>query len=751
MYFYQKETEVNVVTTQHYGYKIVTKTKGHNIIAKSAYNARTKMYDEIEERNKYPHTSNKDHLETVVLLPDGAPAKYANPSTLWNDVQRNETGRMAKSLIIAIPNELEIEAGKNLVLEHINREFISKGFCGQVDFHLSYGKSGLPNLHAHALVTERQLVHGKWADAKSHKVYIDENNKIIEPILSPKLHFGKLQFDKNNNVIMEPGYKKLQYDQDGKPLLDKKGYPVVIDIRVPAKSKNPKRKTWRERKEPVTDIDKQGNLNQLRKAWQDLQNEYYKKYNIRTENGELLQVDHRPFKEKFADIPEELRPEPTKRAKGGIVRDTIIEYNKSVMERRRLIKTALEKEADLKTKKFIFNQKKINELDAIIEAENNFCRDINPKKLYIDRWETNYNSLKSQVEEHDKKVVDMLRRNLDYNQKQRSVIDKTDKYKKEKVKRLNRHAAAMQKIINCILSFRNNNININFLAGQSYDKLNNAKKVAFIKNVIGDKTAKIYASFLTRNNPDKSDALDGLIAKPPVVPDEKANNKLIKNATKAILDKDTISIDFNKISEETPHKTVVDSINAYHTALEFYNDKLTGTLWRTRTVIDSDNIENPEKINQDFQDEVSKIDSSTKTISFTGTVEERIKQVAVIYEKTRTKKLPFSYDTKKAISNELKLIKTELIENVVEHLSPMQRTEILNHCKPSTLSETDRIKDYLNGKSIKLKDYSHAAGCQTEHDLYVKFGKLNKAYFDLPTNQAQQQQTQQNAQNQGRN
>ena len=746
------------MTTQHYNYKIVTKTKGHNIIAKSAYNARTKMYDEMEEKNKYPHTSKKDHMGTVVLLPADAPAKYLNPANLWNDVQRNEKGRMAKNLILAIPNELGIEAGKKLVLEHINREFVSKGFCCQVDFHLSYGKSGKPNFHAHILVSERQIIHGKWADAKSHKIYLDEHNNIIEPILSPKLHFGKLQFDKNNNVIMELGYKKLQYDQNGKPLLNEKGYPVTIDIRVPAKSKNAKRKTWHERKNPVTDIDKKGNVNRLRKAWQDLQNEYYKKYNIRTENGKILQVDHRPFKEKFADIPEELRPEPTKRAKGGIVRDSIIEYNKSVMDRRRLIKTALEKEADLKTKKFIFSQKKIAELDAIIEAENNFCRDIDPKKLYVDRWETNYNSLKSQVEEHDRKVIEMLRRNLDYNQKQRSVIDKTDKYKKEKIKRLNRHAAAMQKIINGILSFRNNNIDIGSLAGQSYDKLNNAKKIAFVRNVIGDKTAKIYASFLTRTKPDRSDALDGLIAKPPAIPDEKVNSKLIENATEAIAGTETISIDFNKISEETPHKTVVDSISAYHTALGFYNDKLTGNSWKTRTIIDSEKIETPEKINQDFQDEVSKIANSAKEFRFTGTVEERIKQVMHLYEQTRQKKIPYNPATKIIIGEELKSIKSDLIKKIVGRLSPLQRTEILNHCNPtSTLSDNDKIEEYLNSKSIRLKDYISDTGCQTDYNLYKKFGEFNKLYFGLHTKQTQntkqqsQQQSQQNAQNMGRN
>lgn len=743
---------MNVVTAQHYDFKIVTKTKGHNIIAKSAYNARKTMFDELEQKNKYSHTSNKDHLETVVLLPEGAPAKYKEPATLWNDVQRNESGRMAKNLIIAIPKELEPKIGKELVLEHIKREFVSKGFCCQVDFHLSHGKSGKPNFHAHVIASERQLVNGKWATAKSHKVYIDENNKIIEPILSPKLHFGKLQFDQENNVIMEPGYKKLQYDQDGKPLLDEKGYPVTIDIRTPAKTKNPKRKTWRERKERTTDIDEKGNVEKLRKAWQDIQNEYFEKYNVRTENGEILQVDHRPFKEKYKDIPEELRPEPTKRSKGGIVRDTIIEYNKSVMERRRLIKTALEKEAQIRTKKFIFNQKKINELDAIIEAENNFCRDINPKKLFIDRWETNYNSLKSQVEEHDKKVIDMLRRNLDYNQKQRSVIDKTDKYKKEKIKRLNRHAVSMQKIINGILSFRNNNIDIVSLAGQSYNRLNNAKKVAFIKSVIGDKTAKIYASFLTRNNPDKSDALDGLIAKPPAIPDERANSKLIENATEAIAGEKSISIDWNTLTGEAPPKKVIDSVNSYHTALAFYDDKLnSNNQWRTRTVIDSGKIETPEKINQDFQNEVSEITNSAKEVSFTGTVEERIKQVIHLYEQTRQKNIPYNPTTKTIIGKELKSIKSDLIKKVVGRLSPLQRTEILSHCNPtSTLSETDRIKNYLNGKSIKLKDYSHATGCQNDHDLYVKFGNLNKAYFDLPTNQAQQQQTQQNDQYQSR-
>ena len=89
MYFYQKETEVNVVTAQHYDFKIVTKTKGHNIIAKSAYNARKTMFDELEQKNKYSHTSNKDHKGTVILLPDGAPSKYKEPAILLLQFLKN--------------------------------------------------------------------------------------------------------------------------------------------------------------------------------------------------------------------------------------------------------------------------------------------------------------------------------------------------------------------------------------------------------------------------------------------------------------------------------------------------------------------------------------------------------------------------------------------------------------------------------------------------------------------------------------
>lgn len=761
---------MSAVTTQHYDYKIVSKTKGHNLIAKVSYNSRSKVFDEEENIMKYSHTSNKDHVDTMVILPDGAPDKFHNPRTLWNEVKRREPGRQAKNLKIAIPHEFifktgdgpldyDFSEGKNLVLEHLNREFVSKGYPCQVDYHLSYNKKNEPNFHAHVLIAERQMINGQWVDAKSHKIYLDENDNIIQPIESPKLLFGKLMYDKDKNIIMEPGYKILQYDQDGKPLLDKRGYPVTKDIRVPIVSKRKDgKKEWKERKKRNTDIDDKGNVKRLRKAWEVLQNEYYKKLNIRTENGEILQVDHRPFKEKYKDIPPELRPEPTKRAKYGILKESILEYNKSVMERRRLIKTALEKEAQIRTKKFIFNQKKINELDAIIEAENNFCRDINPKKLYIDRWETNYNSLKSQVEEHDKKVIDMLRRNLNYNQKQRSVIDKTDKYKTEKNKRLKRHAVSMQKIINGILSFRNNNIDIVSLAGQSYNRLNNAKKVAFIKSVIGDKTAKIYASFLTRNNPDKSDALDGLIAKPPAIPDERANSKLIENATEAIAGEKSISIDWNTLTGEAPPKKVIDSVNSYHTALAFYDDKLNNSnQWRTRTVIDSGKIETPEKINEDFQDEVSKIANSAKEVSFTGTVEERIKQVIHLYEQTRQKNIPYNPTTKTIIGKELKSIKSDLIKKVVGRLSPLQRAEILIHCNPtSTLSDNEKIEEYLDNKSKKLIECVSDTGCQADYDLYKKFGDFNRLYFGLHTKKTQntkqqsQQQNQQNAQNMGR-
>ena len=746
------QNEGNIMATQHYDYKIVNKAKGHNLIAKVAYNSRHKVYDEEEQKMKYPHTATSDHVDTVMLLPKKAPKKYNNPSVLWNEVKQREPKRQAKNMIIGVPHELikrtgtgpldyDFSIGKKIILDHLNREFVSKGYFCQVDFHLSYNKKGEPNFHAHVLLSERQMINGKWTEAKSHKIYLDKNNKIIEPIPSPKLLFGKLVYDKDNNLVMEPGYKILQYNNDGKPLLDKRGYPVTTDIRVPIISKRKDgKKEWKERKRSNTNVDDKGNLKRFRTAWQDIQNEYFKKYNILDQIGNILQVDHRPFREKYADIPPELRPEPTKRAPRGILNQSIIEYNKAVMERRKLITLAKDKVNKIRIKKSAVNAIQ----NRILKEEDNFIKTLNPQKLYVDRWNNFYNDMISKVKSQETDIMIMLQQSLKNNRNQQTNMDKNS----DEAKRLRRHEIVMVDLQNKILASRKKDtINVKTMAKASFNRLTPSEKISYIRSSVGTHTANIFARVLNRQDENANAVNDrDVFVYFPKSDDE--NDKIIKQSCYKIAKISDVSdlintsiIKWNIDDGEAPPIEIVQAINVLHTATDYYHSKLTNKDWRILEIINPKNYDSPDKINLDYNAVKSKHNDLPKTDvvvtkptqEFWKNNKDRYLQAVSIYTDTQHKILDYSETTQAYINEERNNNQIAIIKLVADKIGDTEKQNIIRDIRRKTpdISDSDAVIKYLKQYSKKLQAFSSLYGYQSEYENYKKWSVIAKNYYGL--------------------
>ena len=107
-------------------------------------------------------------MHSEILLPDHAPAEYADRSTLWNaveKVERYKTAQLAREIEIALPVELTVEQNKNLVREYVNQHFVSAGMCADITIH----DTGEGNPHAHIMLTIRPIENGEWG-AKSRTI-----------------------------------------------------------------------------------------------------------------------------------------------------------------------------------------------------------------------------------------------------------------------------------------------------------------------------------------------------------------------------------------------------------------------------------------------------------------------------------------------------------------------------------------------------------------------------------------------------
>ena len=622
---------------QHYDYDNISSKKNQNVIAVAAYNARIKIYDETEKRMKYPHAAANDHVgPTVVLLPEGAPDEYHDYTVLWNEAKKVDPKRQGKRVKINVPHELikckkpgstdindyDCELGIKIVIDHCKKEFVSKNRAVQIDFHLSFNEKGEPNFHAHVLITDRQIVNGKWKKHKSKKVYIDENGNDIKPIESPVLHFGKLVITDEGYIRYKKGYKELLYNEDKSPMLDKNGYPVMRDIRVPLISKKTgkqlltkngnkkKKKEWKSRKEYVDELDERNHVNTLRQHWYELQNEYFKIYNKTNQKGQIIQVDFRPYKEKYAHIPEEYRPKPTIPHGHGPLAKTIIEYNEKIKKDNQIKRQMLIHKRNFERNEQEIANKRAALKNRTIAAMNTYFQNYNPRDTYINHC------LKTSERIHEKEenILNRLEERLNYNEQKRSDIqDISDKRSAAKWSRYSHHKLDMESLKYQMTVYRKEKEEeIKTLAGNAYDTMTNQQKVKMIRQITGRDGSRIVGSVLDRNYNNGTKSSDCENAPTPYIPNNdmdgllRASSRTIFNNENYKAIEDYIMEEWDKSpKEEAPPVAMANLINMYETVAAYDIAMLKKKQWMVETAVKD---YHPEENNQRYNDTIRQIE-----------------------------------------------------------------------------------------------------------------------------------------------
>ena len=157
---------------------------GTSAVDRSAYISRTTMYSEYDGTYYYPKYS-EDLVHGEVMLPENAPAEYADPSVLWNSVEMRESkyakAQLARSYKIELPNEWSYELATEVVKDYAKRNFVDEGMCVQFAIHDSENPiTHQRNLHCHMMMTMRPILEdGSWGE-KQKKVYFydEQGNKI---------------------------------------------------------------------------------------------------------------------------------------------------------------------------------------------------------------------------------------------------------------------------------------------------------------------------------------------------------------------------------------------------------------------------------------------------------------------------------------------------------------------------------------------------------------------------------------------
>lgn len=154
----------------HCSIKIISRGKDKSAVAAAAYRSGETLTNEYDGVT-HDYTRKGGIVHTEILLPDHAPAEYADRSLLWNAVEKIEKAKnaqLAREIEIALPQELTMEHSISLVREYVKEQFVNAGMCA--DFAIHDKQDGNP--HAHIMLTMRPLEQsGEWGQSQKRNIF----------------------------------------------------------------------------------------------------------------------------------------------------------------------------------------------------------------------------------------------------------------------------------------------------------------------------------------------------------------------------------------------------------------------------------------------------------------------------------------------------------------------------------------------------------------------------------------------------
>ena len=176
----------------HCSVKNISRSGGKSAVASASYRAGEKLEDR-ETGLTHDYTRKTEVVYSEIILCENAPREYQDRETLWNAVEKVEkqsNARLAREWEVALPNELTLEQGKELVRGYA-QSLADEGMCVDANIHWKDG-----NHHAHIMGTTRPIKeNGEWGQKEKKAYKLDENGQKI-PQIDPKTGEQKVRVRK---------------------------------------------------------------------------------------------------------------------------------------------------------------------------------------------------------------------------------------------------------------------------------------------------------------------------------------------------------------------------------------------------------------------------------------------------------------------------------------------------------------------------------------------------------------------------
>jgi ATP-dependent exoDNAse (exonuclease V) alpha subunit len=143
----------------HFSAKVISRANGSSAVGSAAYRSAERLHDERLDRD-HDFTNKAGVVHSEVMLPEGAPERLSDRSTLWNEVEVTELrkdAQLSREVEFAIPRELNQQQGIDLARDFVQTEFVDRGMIADLNVHWDMGADGFAKPHAHVMLTMREV------------------------------------------------------------------------------------------------------------------------------------------------------------------------------------------------------------------------------------------------------------------------------------------------------------------------------------------------------------------------------------------------------------------------------------------------------------------------------------------------------------------------------------------------------------------------------------------------------------------
>jgi len=141
----------------HFSAKVIQRSQGRSAVAAAAYRAAEELHDKLLDQD-HDYTAKQHVVHGEIMLPDGAPARWLDRETLWNEAEaaeRRKDAVLARDIEISLPRELGQAEAVALVQDFVREQFVARGMVADLNVHWTKARDGGEQPHAHVMLTMR--------------------------------------------------------------------------------------------------------------------------------------------------------------------------------------------------------------------------------------------------------------------------------------------------------------------------------------------------------------------------------------------------------------------------------------------------------------------------------------------------------------------------------------------------------------------------------------------------------------------